>query len=96
MSFSANDFWVNAYFDTSDGDSIDCEWTHSNCNDKVKFKDDTVWTFLSGMVVKFRNNYQYKACIKLLRDPKFEAEQCSRSKRMLCYLDCCKFFQRFL
>ena len=46
--------WVNAYFDTSNG-QLACTDVSNNCDNLVKFKDDSVWNFLQDMQVKFEN-----------------------------------------
>ena len=87
------DFYVPAYFDTSDG-KMDPECVgdvgsniNNNCNNKVKFSDHTLWTLQSGLDVKFEKD---KTCIKFKNNYRFEDENCNVYLRLVVIFDCCK------
>ena len=88
------DFYVPAYFDTSDG-KMDPECVGdigssitNNCNDKVKFSDHTLWTLQSGLDIKFEKD---KSCIKFKNNYRFEDENCNGYLRLVVIFDCCKY-----
>ena len=91
----SQDLYVPAYFDTSDGKmDPECEGyigsdITNNCNNKVKFKDKTLWTLLDGWKVKFEDD---KTCIKFKSD-KLEDSDCNSYLRMISVFDCCKLLQ---
>ena len=92
----STDLYVNAYFDTTSrklsSSQLCTDASINNCNDLIKFYDDTVWNFQSGMTIKFDN--PNSRCIRLKSSSsnyRIEGGSCHDWKRMVCRLDCCKF-----
>lgn len=83
------DFWVNAYFDTAG--TIDfCDNVDENCNDLVKFKDDSIWKFLPDMKINFGTGPDRKN-IGMRGDFSFQDAQSndlSIHKRLICEFEC--------
>ena len=86
------DFWVNAYFDTADGTIELCDNVDENCNDLVKFKDDSIWKFIPDMKINFGTGPDRKN-IRMRGDFSFQDAQSndlSIHKRLICEFECCK------
>ena len=86
------DFWVNTYFDTADGTIEFCNSVDENCNDLVKFKDDSIWKFLPDMKINFGTGPD-RQNIRMRGDFSFQDAQSndlSIHKRLICEFECCK------
>merc|ERR1719273_1416048 len=84
----STDLYVNAYFDTTSrklsSSQLCTDASINNCNDLIKFYDDTVWNFQSGMTIKFDN--PNSRCIRLKSSSsnyRIEGGSCHEWKRFI-------------